>query len=174
LPGKQKSSEPFVKGFIKNYAKVVDVSYDKLLAAFRRDFTADKRGRVFPKNSLKPVEDEGFLNQKTLKILAAILATFLFSLYIGFQIKTLFSPPPLTVFKPENGSQLKGPIISVEGKTATDTVVSINGELAEVDSLGLWRKKLEALPGKNTIEIKATSRRGKETKKEITIEVVDN
>jgi len=169
LPG-----EPFVKGFIKNYAKVVNLSPDKILAIFRRDFTVDKKGKVLPKNLAKTIDEENFFNPKIFKILAIFLITLLFSIYLGFQLKTFFAPPTLTIFKPEDGAELKGPIISVEGRVSADSSVWVNNQLVEIDSIGLWRKKLPVLPGTNKIEIKAVGRRNKETKKELKVEVVDN
>jgi transcriptional regulator with XRE-family HTH domain len=164
---------PFTKGFIKNYAQAVDLPYEKALAIFRRDFIVDKKGKIKPKNLTKSINEPNFFTPKVLKILGIFLAIIFFSIYLGFQLKSFFAPPNLTIYKPEDGARLKGPIISVEGKVSADSSIKINDQLAEVDSLGLWRKKLEVLPGKNQIEVKAINRRNKETKKELSVEVVD-
>lgn len=166
--------EPFVKGFIKNYTQVVGLSTEKVLAAFRRDFAIDKEGKIAPKSLSKPIADGKVFGPRLLKFLAVSLVVLLFSAYLGFQLKSFFAPPSLTVFKPENRTQLKGPVVSVEGRASIDTSVWVNDQLVEIDSLGLWRKKLELLPGENKIEVKAVNRRDKETKEEIVVEVVDN
>ena len=165
-------AEPFTKGFIKNYARAVNLPTKKVLALFRRDFTVDKKGKIKPKKPLD-ADQTTFPGSKVLRILAILSIAFIFFLYLSFQLRTFFAPPTLTVLKPEENTQLKGPIVSVEGRVSADSSVWVNDQLVEVDNLGLWNKRLQVLPGRNEIEVKAINRRGKETTKKLSVEVVD-
>jgi len=165
-------AEPFTRGFIKSYTQAVNIPTKKALALFRRDFTVDKKGKIRPKK-LSGIDQTSFLDSRILKILAIFFITLFFSIYLGFQLKTLFAPPALTVLKPEDNARLKGPIISVEGRVSADSSVWVNDQLVEVDNLGMWRKNLPVLPGENKIEVRAANRHGKETIKNLSVEVVD-
>jgi len=62
----------------------------------------------------------------------------------------------LSVTAPQNESVVTTPVIQVTGATAVDAVVTVNGQIAEVDANGRFQASLTLAEGPSTIEVVAS------------------
>lgn len=159
-----------VRGFIKNYGEYLGLSSRDLLAIFRRDFIEDKKGQILPRGVYEPLYQPKFSWTPKLTIAFSIGSLFLILVfYLSFQLFRLLGAPRLEVYSPSNGESFKVNEAEVWGKTGSDAVVTINGEMVLVLEDGSFKKNVRFLTGENKILIEAISRRGKKTKIEKTV-----
>ena len=62
----------------------------------------------------------------------------------------------LSVTAPQNESVVTTAVIQVTGETAVDAVVTVNGQIAEVDANGQYQATLTLAEGPSTIEVVAS------------------
>jgi hypothetical protein len=62
----------------------------------------------------------------------------------------------LSVTAPQDESVVTTAVIQVTGETAVDAVVTVNGQIAEVDATGLFQATLTLAEGPTTIEVVAS------------------
>ena len=88
----------------------------------------------------------------------------------GAAARTPVTSEPLTlgVMEPEDGIAVDSPEIQVIGKATGDVVVSVNGELADLDSGGRFEMTVTLEEGLNNIEVIASDSQGTEVRKTIT------
>ena len=148
-------SEVFLTGFIKIYAKYLNLDVNKVLALYRRT------------NPNKKVEQAPVLKQPTgkkrrfvltPKIIITIILLLFASLVIGyilFQIHKFQSPPKLQILQPKQEETITQDNVLVEGKTEKDVTIEINGIVVEIDEEGNFSKEQKLTEGTNLITIKA-------------------
>ncbi|OGD61893.1 hypothetical protein A2160_00840 [Candidatus Beckwithbacteria bacterium RBG_13_42_9] len=166
-------ASPFVKGFIRNYAQAVNLDPEKALATFRRGFTANESEEIIPPGLTKPLNEPSPWFRKIMVIGALSLVIGLFIFYLGWQLKSYWAPPKLTITQPKAATVLKGPLVEVKGLVSADSSVTVNDQLAETFPNGEFRVNVYLLPGKNTLDVKAKNRQGKITAEQLAVEVVD-
>lgn len=76
---------------------------------------------------------------------------------------------PLTVIEPANDSVVTSQIVTVNGVTNADAVVSINGEIVSVDASGSFNEAVTLELGPNLIEVLASDFYGNSTTLTITV-----
>lgn len=148
----------FVKGILRNYARVLYLNEDTIVAMFRRDFAENKDGAIIPKGALAPVARSPHIISAN--FLIAIVTIFVFCLFMIWQIISWMSLPKLDVTVPENGEVYVGNI-TVRGTTDEDAVITINNQKVLVDSAGNFTLELSLPPGTHSLLIQAESRSGK-------------
>lgn len=83
------------------------------------------------------------------------------------------SPVPaplfLTIVAPEDESTLDTRIVTISGKTLPEAVVSINGDVAEIDASGSFAVQVTLEEGPNTFEVIATDDSGAEVTSDLTV-----
>jgi cytoskeletal protein RodZ len=164
----------FVKGFIQIYAKNLGLDEKKLIAVFRRDWRKKEKTKIVPEELKDSLTRQKFVwSPKMTLILATSFFLTIFIAYLGFQIKNFFSPPKLTIEKPQENEQIRGKTIEVKGETDKGASVYLNDELINPDEKGSFTYELKVFPGENTITIKAVDRREKQTTIERQITVID-
>lgn len=154
----------FVKGYIKTYACFFGLDHQPLIALLRRDFKESVKGRLVPREFIKPVlKKQQFWRPATFVILG--LATIFLSLagYVGFQWYQLTKPPSLTINRPTE-NELVAARVKVEGQTKPDTIVTVNTQPITLQPDGSFQTEVY-LPreGISTISVEAQDRRGKST-----------
>ena len=156
-------SPSYAYGFVRNYAKFLDLADEEILALFRREFDGKKVYKVLP---------EGLTGQKEMPLKrfkirqAVILIALLFIFLLGFlvfQYRYAFINPSITLTSPSEMSVLSSSTILVLGKTDPNSTITVNDEQVSVDSEGAFKKETTAFPGKTTITVKAVNRFGKQT-----------
>jgi cytoskeletal protein RodZ len=166
-------SSTYTKGFIKSYAEVVDLSPQKALAIFRRDFCITESGKIMPKGLAKPLDKPTVVGSKVLSILALACSLLIFFIYLFSQIKSYESAPTIDVLRPKPHTVVKGPIISVKGFVSADSSVYVNNSIVEVFPTGEFQASTQLPDGDHLITIKAVNAKNKISQIQIPVTVVD-
>ena len=152
----------YTKAYISNYAKLLGISHQPLLAILRRDYQESAKGRLLPREFLKDTFKKSRVFSSIRLTLSFIIVIFLsFSIYTAWQWYSLSRPPRLEVFQPEN-NQITSARVVVEGQTVMDAIVVVNAQPVALSAGGFFNTELYFdIEGPTTITIKATDRRGK-------------
>ncbi|HYD35239.1 MAG TPA: helix-turn-helix domain-containing protein [Vitreimonas sp.] len=155
-------SSTFVKGYIRTYGQIFGFDYLPLLALLRRDFKESAKGKLVPREFIKPVlKKRPFWTPITAAMV--VLGTLFLTLitYVLVQWYHFTKPPLLEVFSPEADAFVSAQVM-VEGRTNPEAVVAVNAQPVSLQPDGSFRYELY-LPreGITTITVEATDRRGK-------------
>ena len=161
----------FAVGFVRRYAKALELDPQEVVTLFRRERAKKKpaRGRVSfgpPKVTTRPPV---VLSQRLLISTIIILVVLLLFGYIWYQVRLFASPPHLTITEPPDNSVVTTEMVTVVGKTSPTATLFINNEPIPLDEAGGFRQDVRLTAGVNTIELKAVSRLGKEESKSINV-----
>ncbi len=152
-------SEVFLTGFIKIYAKYLNLDVDKILALYRRSNpkkkTIIKVENKDEKRKNKFKLNPNILNPKTIMTLS--IAIFLIAIigYIAFQIYKFQSPPELNILEPKTDIETTSEEILVKVESQTNINIEINGLPAESSEDGIYEKAVKLNEGINIITVKA-------------------
>ncbi|KUK76550.1 MAG: Uncharacterized protein XD93_0850 [candidate division WS6 bacterium 34_10] len=145
----------YAQGFIKIYAKYLELNEDRILALYRRSVPNDNQ-----KNSLN--RETQIVKHRNISIspkLIAIAFSILFLLgilgYIGFQIYQFQNPPTITIQSPENGQTVSEKEISVTGSVDSNSVLFVNDQPIEISPEGNFNYSIKLNPGVNIITVLA-------------------
>ncbi len=164
------------KGFIRNYAQVVGLNPDNVLAIFRRDFLENEKGQVIPRGMVTPLDKITFAWNPKLTLVAGVSFLFLILfVFFGHQYLNLISAPKLSVIYPPENEIIKQKEIEFIGKTDKDASLYINGEIVSLNQNGEFDKKISLINGENEIVFEAISREGKKTRlvRKVTAEIAN-
>jgi cytoskeletal protein RodZ len=152
----------FVKGYIKTYAHVFGFDHQPLLAMLRRDFKESSKGRLVPREFIKPVLKNRSKKSSINAVLVISIAVFisLFG-YVGVQWYNLTKPPKLQVYNPKEQAIVSSKVI-VEGETLPDAIVTVNDQPVALQQNGSFRTEV-IVPneGISLFTIESKDRRGK-------------
>src|SRR3989344_3463038 len=160
----------YIQGFVRNYAKYLDLNEQEILAIFRREFDEKKAFAVLPKGLVKedfPIKRIKLADTAKFIILLAIALLG----YIFFQYRFAIISPPLEILTPKDGAIVLSSTVSVSGKTDPNATVFVNNDNVSLDSDGNFKKSINVFPGKIIIKVKAINYFGKEKIIERHIEV---
>lgn len=160
----------FIKGFIKNYGRFLNLNTEKLLAVFRRDFELHKHPPVVMDTFTKPLK-ESKLRLSPARIIGGVigLVVISFFVYLWIQYRQFVGAPPLEVASPQEAQTVEIPQILVEGKTDPEAKVKVNDQAIGVESSGSFSEEIKLSSSSNKVIITATSKFGKTTKIERTV-----
>ncbi len=150
------SSKIYISGIIKNYAKILNLNTEKILAIFRRDY--EKKELIKFKKRLT----EDFLNPTTKKIfkyLITIVFGFFF-LYFSYQLKLYLSPPNIKIIEPKVDI-FKEEAIKIVGKVDKEAVIYIFNQRIYQDNEGVFEYLMPLKKGKNQFIITVIGANGK-------------
>ncbi len=162
----------FVKGYIRTYAEVLDFDHQPLIALLRRDFKESAKGRLVPRDFIKPVmKRRQFRQPATFLVLALALIFLSLVSYVGVQWHRLNQPPALTIEAPAS-NELVASRVMVQGKTESDAIVTVNSQPVALQPDGTFRTEvLLTREGVNTISVEAKDRQGRATLEQRTVQV---
>lgn len=168
----QLPSGTFVKGFIKTYARILNLDQKPLLALLRRDYQENTSGQLLPREFITPmVKKTRFWKPVTLVVV--IIATIFFTLlgYVGWQWHNLNKPPTLEVYTPQENEFVSSQIV-VTGVTDSEAILAVNAQPVALQPDGSFRTEVY-LPkeGIATLTVEAIDQRGKANLKQITVYV---
>jgi hypothetical protein len=78
--------------------------------------------------------------------------------YIGFEIKTIVSPPHLSISSPADGFLTTDATIFVKGKTEKGASIKINGQTVLLAQDGSFEKEIALERGVNVLQIEGAKR----------------
>jgi len=149
-------SEVFLTGFIKIYAKYLNLDVKKILALYRRTNPKPKEQKsekkdIFVTNKKKNLN----ITPKTVITILLILSSALIIGYIASQIYKFQKPPLLTISSPQNESTVTEENIKIVGKTEKDVSIEINDVVVETNEDGEFEKEIALVEGSNLVKVKA-------------------
>jgi len=151
----------YAQGFVRNYAKLVNLPEKETLAIFRRELAADKTVKVLPQSFQEDYTGSKLKNKQPIIIIGLIfLIVFAF---IAYQFRFIFLNPPLNITTPTSNAVILGTRVSVEGKTDPEATVAVNNNPVAVDQNGDFKKNLNVFPGKVEITVKSINKFGRQT-----------
>ena len=81
--------------------------------------------------------------------------------YLGFQIKKIYEPPPLIILQPAKDLITGQNFIEIQGRTEKEARVYINEKEVFLDPAGGFKTTLDLQKGMNLIKISAVKKQGK-------------
>lgn len=149
-------SSVYAQGFIKIYAKYLNLDEDRILAIYRRSipqFQQNSSNLVLKKSGSKIRN----INITPRKIAILISSFFLIGIivYIGYQIYKFQSPPVINIASPERDSVTKNETELVSGSVDIESSLFINDTPIELDDSLQFNDDVTLNPGVNIITIRA-------------------
>ncbi len=153
------NSKIYIEGIIKNYASTLGLDAKKILIFFRRDYS-QKEDIIFKKQ----VSNKHLVPESKKYFRLAIVGIFLlFAIYFGYQLKTYFSPPTLTIISPTKNFFTNQDRVKIIGRTEKEATINIFGDRIYQDKNGFFSYEFPLNPGKNELIIDAIGANGKQT-----------
>lgn len=160
-----------VKGFIRNYALILNLSPDAVLAIFRRDFGENEKGQVVSRSYSNELEEKGFRWTPKLTFFAVIFfILFIFAFFLFQQYLRFSAPPPLEVISPKEGQTFKEKV-EVFGNTEKDSTLKIDGSLVNLDENGNFKEEIVFPRGENIVTVESSNRQGKKRTVNVKVKV---
>ena len=156
-------SVTYAQGFVRNYAKFLELPEKETLALFRREFDEEKIQKVLPQGFTKTKEfplTRLRIRQTLFFVFFVLLSIFA---YILFQYRGAIVSPSLFITSPLENAVISSSVVTVIGKTDPNATVFVSGFPVSVNSNGVFTKVINVFPGKAVITVKAINRFGKET-----------
>lgn len=152
----------FVKGYIRSYGQLFGFDHQPLLGLLRRDYRESARGKLIPREFIKPVLKRRVSWTPVSVIIIGVVTLFVSLLsYVGWQWYLFSLPPKLQVSEPA-AEAVVGPQVVVAGTTSNDATVFINAQPVPLQPDGSFSTTIYVpLEGTNTITIESRDRRGK-------------
>lgn len=152
------SSKIYISGVIKNYAKILNLNSEKVLAIFRRDY--EKKEPIKFKKRLT----DDFLNPITKKIIIYLILLIFgfFFIYFGYQIKLYLSPPKIIIIQPKQ-EIFKDDLIKIVGKVDKESIIYILNQRVYQNNEGIFEYMMPLKKGKNELVIEVIGANGKKS-----------
>lgn len=155
-------SAPFIKGYIKTYARIFGFEYKPLVAILRRDYKESAKGKLVPREFIKPVLRKKITwNPMTASVMitGSIFATL--ALFVIYKWYIFNRPPFLDIYSPEENGEVSSQIV-VKGKTDPESLLVVNSQPVTLQPDGSFNTQiLMPREGLTTITIESTDKRGK-------------
>lgn len=150
----------YIKGFIQNYAQVLGLEAQSLLAMFRRDYDKHTTKKILPEGLVNPLNQSLPISSKRKPLLTFIAGGLILLAYLGLVFFKLNQPPSLNLTQPKTGDTLQNPVL-IKGKTSRDAALTLNGKIVNLEPDGSFTTVFNGLPGAHELKLIATSRRQK-------------
>lgn len=160
----------FVQGFIKNYAKFLNLNSASLLAIFRREFS-DKKHKPYVMDAFSnPLSSSRFKITPS-RVLGGVVAgvVLIFFVYLWFQYRQFVGYPQLTINSPADQITTNNPVVTVEGTTDPESKITINNQEVKVGLEGDFKEDITLSQEVNKLSIIAISRFGQKVEEDRTI-----
>lgn len=141
--------ERFWKPMLKKYCRLLDLDFSEmyLLAKneSRKALPLQHRMRRSYLRAWPRVIRTGLI----LLVVAGVLV------FLGIKVNQIFSPPPLEIIQPQDGSIIREQTIKVIGKSRKEAEITINNNPIFVDADGRFETQIDLKKGLNLIKITA-------------------
>ncbi len=156
-------SVTYAQGFVRNYARFLNMPEKETLALFRREFDEEKAIKVLPQGftKTKDLSLSRFKSKQTLFLVFLVCLVLIG--YILFQYRGALVNPSVYISAPAENAVISSNVVTVIGKTDSNATVFVDKFSVSVDSNGAFTKVINVFPGKTTIIIRVVNRFGKET-----------
>jgi len=163
------------KGFLKIYAKLLDLNVNQILALWRREYgyTFDDASTIHENSSTKKLVKslKSSITVTPTKILVSlgILLLLTFFGYLFYSYKKYSGPPALQIYSPENNAIVENSLIDITGQTDIDSTLFVNGEKILLQTDGSFATSLNLREGVNTLSVTSINKLDKKTEKVLTV-----
>lgn len=99
-----------------------------------------------------------FVSSRFFQLSSIGLLMIMLLAYLGFQVRTILTPPDLLIFQPEDGYQSSDATVIVSGKAETGTTVLVNGMKILLADDGVFRSEVVLERGLNVITVESAKR----------------
>jgi cytoskeletal protein RodZ len=147
-------SSVYAQGFIKIYAKYLDLNEDRLLAIYRRSVPNIKLERATFRETRRGLKNPAITPKSVAITLSAIFLLGIIS-YLGYQIYQFQTPPKIEITNPPNESSVSEESIDILGATDINSSLFINDHPVELSGDGSFQYQVILNPGVNIITILA-------------------
>ncbi len=152
----------YQKQFIKKYVEALNLDASPFLRQFSEEELTFKKEKI--RHPYKAYKKQSFNNVPQLLRYGVVgAAVFAVLIYLGGQVKNAVEPPALTVLTPPNGFITSDHVVSVNGYTEPEVLVSINGVGIVSDEKGNFSQHINLNEGINTLIIEAEKKHGRVT-----------
>jgi cytoskeletal protein RodZ len=155
-------ADVYVKGFLKNLAGYFNVSERDLTEQYDRERLGERK--VLQSNSGDRKRFSIIFTPKTAILGGVIIIFFGLLFYLGFQVKSVITPPFLELKEPVEGLKVVGTSVIVSGTTEVGAELTINNQEVLVDSTGNFNENLIISTGYNVLEVIARNKFGRSSK----------
>lgn len=166
------SSEVYIKGFLKNYAKFLGISTEKALAMYRRENKQIKKQAKIEAAKIKKSRFDFTLTPEKLIIVIISIITLSVVYYIATQVSKVTEKPAISITSPVEVAtdstglfETEDPTIGIKGKISTGATLKLNGDKITTNNLQKFElTDLELSFGQNEFVFVAESQFGRESK----------
>ncbi len=169
LPG-----EIYLKNFLKKYCNVLDINFGicfkqykkqklKVVNQLQDKTKSQNKVKKHLKRYLEFITPTRFRNTIVALILLVLLS------YIYFKINDYVRPPELVIDYPQKNLETSANVITIQGHTEDEVMVSINNENIPVEENGNFKIEVKLKYGLNRFEIVSSRKHSRQNKKEIVI-----
>lgn len=158
----QLPSAPFIKGYIKTYARIFGFEYKPIIAILRRDYKESAKGKLVPREFIKPVIRKRLTwNPMTASVMVAGSIFVTLAAFVVYKWYVFNRPPFIEIYSPQENAEVASQII-VSGKTDPEALMIINSQPITLQQDGSFETEV-TIPreGSSTLTLEATGKRGK-------------
>ena len=156
------SSPVLLKGFLRTYARFLELDVEEVMAFFRREYDESRAKRdikgVGPLRGPRVILTPGWV---ITTLAAALILIFLGYLYWGYQ--RYARAPFLAVDQPPSDITVTEASLAVVGRADREAEVRLNGERLSLSEEGRFAAAITLVDGVNTLEFSAVNSLGRET-----------
>lgn len=171
-------SEVYIKGFLKNYSRFLEIDPEHSLALYRREKEKSHTKPVLKvTEKIKPKNIDLSITKNRIISIVAVIFAFATIFYIGSYVADIFQAPKLELSKPislkgsENGEfESKEESIQIEGFSEIGSLLRINGQEYRVNSFEQFIVTLQLEEGLNEVNITSENQFGAKT--EINLNII--
>jgi cytoskeletal protein RodZ len=161
LPG-----EVYVRNFLKLYTNFLGLNWRRIWSIYQEERKVTIQANIKSAQEVLPLKviknTNTLILPKIAKNIAIALLIIACLVYLGFEIKSNYSPPNLEIITPEDNTIISENIIDIKGKVTKESQVTINGQEVFIDPEGVFSEQIVLKQGLNTIEIAARKEHSQE------------
>jgi hypothetical protein len=153
-----------VKGFIKIYARFLNVDEQEALAFYRREFDEHSKIKQQAQFGLPRLKEPSF--RMTPQLVVGIFTFFmvLVSLtYVVYQYMLFAGAPTLEIYSPKDGFVTQESMVVVEGRVSADARLTLNNTTLRISDDGYFNQTIPLTKNINVMTFVAVGESGKST-----------
>ncbi len=162
----------YIKGFLRSYAKHLNLSSEKIIAQFNKEVGVRKNVRRYRKKGTKKFKFEmtGFIiTPKMVSILISVIIFLVGFSYFYLEVNHFSRKPNLVIEAPKSLNSIDSSSVEIRGFTDLENKITINNESIFIDSKGKFKETIGLQKGPNEIIIEASNKFNRNTRKIINI-----
>ena len=152
----------YVKNFLNTYAAFLDLDKNKLSSLYLKEKDLHQKTKTREQEKTKTRKRKIFITPRLIRNTIVVLVVIVLLSYLGWEVKSIFTPPFLQINTPENNLVISETSIIIEGQTEKEVEITINGQGILSDNNGYFEKTVNLQEGLNIIEISAKRKHSKE------------